>query len=203
VVARRRRTAKGPTDKTLQREHTELRIPLSCLRRSRLITLRLYLSLSLTRSLARHSPSYPSYGCRPRVRAYPGRGSRAQASRIKRAGRRGSSPRGEAAEIDVGETSPVTSRRSTDRSRERAKTRIDFTRGHRKWRCTVWHAAAVAATERSHAPLARYVVAPPGQRLRLRRTPPGGAALAPRRRATFESHPIVEPICGIKNFVAI
>ncbi|KYN29679.1 U6 snRNA-associated Sm-like protein LSm3 [Trachymyrmex cornetzi] len=39
-----------------------------------------FASVSLTRvqhsRTARHSPSYPSHGCPPRVRAYPGRGSR-------------------------------------------------------------------------------------------------------------------------------
>ncbi|KYM92492.1 hypothetical protein ALC53_00948 [Atta colombica] len=77
-----------------------------------------FASVSLTRvhtlsthsSTARHSPSYPSHGCPPRVRAYPGRGSRVNTNRQKlnKQDGRKSSPRGEAAKINVGQTSPET-----------------------------------------------------------------------------------------------
>ncbi|KYN41105.1 hypothetical protein ALC56_04256 [Trachymyrmex septentrionalis] len=47
-----------------------------------------FTSVSLTRvqhsRTARHSPSYPSHGCPPRVRAYPGRGSRVNTDGQKR-----------------------------------------------------------------------------------------------------------------------
>lgn len=212
MAALRRRTGKRSTDKTSQREHTGApEIPLARLRRSRLITLCLRLPHSRSNTHRSRSPltivsvARPSAAC-PRI-SRAGKPS-TQASRSKRAGRRGSSPRGEAAEINVGDVGPGRRDvRPTVRVEQTHQlTRIDFTRGHRKWRCTVARSSSGSsnrASARSARSLARSLpryVAPPGPRLRFRRTPPGAAARPPRWRATFESRPIVESVLEMKNY---
>ncbi|KYQ60412.1 hypothetical protein ALC60_00820 [Trachymyrmex zeteki] len=72
------RTGKRPTDKTSQRDTHGTPDP--ALPSPSLSINPRFASVSLTRvqhsRTARHSPSYPSHGCPPRVHAYPERGSR-------------------------------------------------------------------------------------------------------------------------------
>lgn len=86
AVTRRRRTRKSPTDKMC---HGTRSSDISPSPSPSLQWLGLPLSLSLTCAylLVRHSPSYPSHGCPPRVRAYPGRRGRAGDQGRKKADR--------------------------------------------------------------------------------------------------------------------
>lgn len=89
-----------------------------------------------------------------RVSAHIPGGESVQASRRTT----GSSLRKDEAAINVGDVTPTTSATDHTNARTHARTyttirrtRIDFTRGHRKWRFTSWYATATAAaTARSH-----------------------------------------------------
>lgn len=183
--------------------------------RSRLISLRLRLALplsrsrsrSLARSLATHHRIRRTAVCRVSAHIPGGEAVHSRAG-VKPAGRRRSFAEWRGGRRSTWATSPETAR-PTDRSRVRTyeHSRIDLTRGHRKWRCTVARSGsgssntAFACSARSHSlasslrrRTAGAAAQPPPDTARRRRARPADA-----RKIRIHSVPSPEEKLTLEN----